>query len=86
MYNYPDGRPDTLVYSPKEGDPIEIEFDEMWIPDAFIGPMASLMEAIETDGLPLSNTRDYLHTYQIVNAAYQSAYENRSVRPEEIRE
>lgn len=84
MYNYPEGRPDTLVYSYKDSKPIELELDEMWIPDAFVGPMASLMEAIETDGLPFSSTRDNLDTLRVVHAAYLSARENRSVRPEEI--
>ena len=76
--------PDTFVYTFKGSDPIEIELDEMWIPDAFAGPMASLMEAIEIDGIPFSNTRDNLDTLRVVNAAYLSANENRSVRPEEI--
>lgn len=84
MYDYPNGRPDTLVYSYKGSKPIEVELDEKWIPDAFVGPMASLMEAIETDGIPFSNTRDNLDTLRVVNAAYLSANENRSVRPEEI--
>ncbi|MBV7327223.1 Gfo/Idh/MocA family oxidoreductase [Chloroflexi bacterium TSY] len=84
MYNYPAGRPDTLVYQQKEKDPIEVELDEMWIPDAFIGPMASLMEAIETDGVPYTISRDNLDTLRIVNAAYLSAQEHRSVQPSEI--
>ena len=84
MYDYPNGRPDTLFYSYKGSEPIEVELDEKWIPDAFVGPMASLMEAIETDGVPFSSTRDNLDTLRVVNAAYLSANENRSVRPEEI--
>ncbi len=84
MYNYPNGRPDTLVYRKKYDHPIHIEMDEMWIPDAFIGPMACLMEAIEKDETPCANTRDNLNTLRIVEAAYLSAQENRSVRPEEI--
>ena len=84
MYNYPEGRPDTLVYAQKGQEPIPVPLDEMWIPDAFAGPMASLMEAIETDGVPFSSTRDNLNTLRVVNAAYLSAAENRSVRPEEI--
>lgn len=84
MYDYPNGRPDSLVYRQKGKDPIEVELDEMWIPDAFVGPMASLMEAIETDGVPFSSTRDNLDTLRVVNAAYLSASENRSVRPQEI--
>lgn len=84
MYNYPHGRPDTLVYRRKGKEPIPVELDEMWIPDAFVGPMASLMEAIETDGVPFSSTRDNLNTLRAVHAAYLSAEQNRSVRPEEI--
>lgn len=84
MYNYPNGRPDTLVLSRKGQEPIPVMLDEMWIPDAFVGPMASLMEAIATDGVPFSSTRDNLNTLRVVNAAYLSAQENRSVRPSEI--
>ncbi|MCP5096686.1 MAG: Gfo/Idh/MocA family oxidoreductase [Chloroflexi bacterium] len=85
MYDYPNGRPDTLTYHQKGEAPVEVELDEMWIPDAFVGPMASLMQAIETDGVPFSSTSDNLNTLRVVNAAYLSAQENRSVRPEEIR-
>jgi predicted dehydrogenase len=84
MYDYPTGRPDTLVYHRKGQEPVPVELDEMWIPDAFVGPMASLMEAIETGGVPFSDSRDNLNTLRIVHAAYRSAAENRSVRPEEI--
>jgi predicted dehydrogenase len=84
MYNYPTGRPDTLVVHKKDADPVEIELDELWIPDAFVGPMAGLMIAIETDGTPASSTEDNLNTLRVVNAAYRSAEENRSVRPSEI--
>ncbi len=84
MYNYPNGRPDTMIYRKKYDHPIHLDFDEMWIPDAFIGPMASLMEAIDKDEVPLTSTRDNLNTLRIVEAAYLSVEENRSVRPEEI--
>jgi predicted dehydrogenase len=84
MYNYPAGRPDTLVYCQKGKDPVEVILDEMWIPDAFVGPMASLMSAIETDGTPYPDTADNLNTLRVVNAAYLSMAENRSVKPEEI--
>jgi len=84
MYNYPDGRPDTMVYRKKFDEPIHIHLDEMWIPDAFVGPMACLMEAVEKDEVPCPSTRDNLNTLRIIEAAYLSARENRSVRPEEI--
>ena len=53
--------------------------------DAFIGPMASLIGAVRDHGVPPTNGRDNLNTLRMVGAAYLSASENRSVRPEEIR-
>lgn len=88
MYNYPTGRPDTLEITSKQfgkGVTITPTLDEMWIPDAFVGTMASLMEAIETNTTPRDNsTEDNLNTLRVVHAAYQSAAENRSVRPSEV--
>ncbi len=88
MYNYPSGRPDTIEITSKQfgsGVKITPTLDEMWIPDAFVGTMASLMEAIQTDSEPKDNsTRDNLNTLRVVQAAYRSAAENRSVRPSEI--
>jgi predicted dehydrogenase len=89
MYNYPTGRPDTLaITSAKYGKGVRVTptLDEMWIPDAFVGTMASLMHAIETDSEPQDNsTADNLNTLRVVNAAYISAAENRSVRPSEVK-
>jgi len=85
MYDYPNGRPDTLLYRQKGQEPVELILDEMWIPDAFVGPMASLMEAIQTDGTPFSDSADNLNTLRLVNGAYLSAKEHRSVRPSEIK-
>ncbi|MBI5928820.1 MAG: Gfo/Idh/MocA family oxidoreductase [Chloroflexi bacterium] len=84
MYNYPAGRPDTLEYRQKGRGVVTLALDEMWIPDAFVGPMAGLMRAIETDSVPATSTEDNLNTLRVVNAAYLSAQENRSVRPSEI--
>lgn len=84
MYDYPAGRPDTLEFRQKGKEPIALLLDEMWIPDAFVGPMSGLMHAIETNSVPATNTEDNLNTLRVVNAAYLSAQENRSVRPSEI--
>jgi predicted dehydrogenase len=51
-----------------------------WIPTAFIGPMASLLEAIATNGTPLTNGRDNLGTLRIVHALYKSG-EDHAVVP-----
>jgi predicted dehydrogenase len=46
---------------------------ESWFPDAFIGPMAELLIALETGRAPALNGRDNLQTMALVEAAYQSA-------------
>ena len=50
MYNYPDGRPDTLEWSSRRhyaDKRFEAKLEGKWIPDSFIGPTASLMQAIQ---------------------------------------
>jgi predicted dehydrogenase len=89
MYNYPTGRPDTItITSSKLGKGVKLTptIEDMWIPDAFMGTMGSLMEAIENDHEPTENsTADNLNTLRVVFAAYLSAAENRSVRPSEVK-
>jgi predicted dehydrogenase len=86
MYNYPQGRPDTLEFMSRRnsGHWFSPRLDSMWIPDAFVGPMASLMCAIESNSEPETSGRDNLRTLQIVFAEYRSMAERRAVRPEEI--
>lgn len=87
MYNYPHGRPDTFEVHRHADAPDDwqaIALEGLWIPDAFIGPMASLMAAIQTGGAPDTDAADNLRTLRVVEAAYRSAQENRSVRPEEF--
>ena len=81
LYDYPTGRVDTLAYQPRK-EPLtwhEADLTTWWIPDAFIGPMASLMEAIQTGGRPLTAGRDNLGTLRCVFAAYESAAKGRAV-------
>lgn len=56
-----------------------------WFPDAFAGPMAHLMRAIE-DGGPTVDVdgRDNLKTMALVEACYRSLDEHRAVRLDEI--
>jgi len=86
MYNYPTGRPDTLDFMSKRnaGYWFSARLDTMWIPDAFVGPMASLMRSVEDGTEPETSGRDNLHTLQIVFAEYRSMAEKRAVRPQEI--
>lgn len=87
LYNYPYGRPDTLEFHSKKSYPslsFNHRFEEMWIPDSFIGPMGELMRAIEEDRAPETSGVDNLKTLQLVQAAYRSMAEHRSVAPDEI--
>jgi len=87
MYNYPHGQEDTLYWSSKHYYPnqkFEAKLEGKWIPDAFIGPTASLMQAIQEDSDPETNARDNLGTLRVVEAAYLSAAENRSFRFDEV--
>jgi len=86
MYNYPHGRPDTLEWSSKRHYPdkrFEAKLEGKWIPDAFIGPTASLMQAIQEDGVAETDGYDNLQTLRVVEACYVSAAENRSVNLDE---
>ncbi len=86
LYDYPAGRVDTLRYASREAPHVwhEAALSTRWIPDAFIGPMASLMTAIQTGAEPRTSGRDNLGTLQTVFAAYRSALENRVVPVSEI--
>jgi predicted dehydrogenase len=88
LYAYPTGRIDTLAYQPNR-EPRqwhEAALSTWWIPDAFAGPMASLMEAIQTGGEPLTSGADNLGTLRTVFASYRSASEGRTVPVAEIAE
>ena len=85
-YDYPDGRNDTIKFTSRSNSErnFSVVLPGRWIPDAFYGPMASLMEAIQTDGEPVTSARDNLGTLRVVDAAYRSMNERRSVSPSEI--
>jgi predicted dehydrogenase len=87
LYDYPHGRPDTIRYMSKRLRPdywFDVVVDDLWIPDAFVGPMASLMEAMQTDGVPATAARDNLDTLRTLFAAYRSMETHRVVTPDEI--
>jgi predicted dehydrogenase len=84
MYDYPKGRPDTLSLY-RGGEQVQaFDFDTKWLPDAFLGPMSDLMDAIATGRQPATAGRQMLPTLAIGEAAYLSAEERRSVRLTEI--
>jgi predicted dehydrogenase len=83
LAEYPAGGLDT-VRCRQADDPIDVWYElpltTLWVPDAFIGPMASLMEAIESDSTPVTDAADNLTTLGLVHACYRSAADHRSVR------
>lgn len=72
----------TLRYSTK-AEPntwITPSWPEKWFPNAFIGPMAQLINAVQS-GDPLELTgEDNLKTMALIDAAYESAETHNSVR------
>ncbi|HKZ91212.1 MAG TPA: Gfo/Idh/MocA family oxidoreductase [Candidatus Limnocylindrales bacterium] len=84
MYDYPNGRPDTLSLYRAGTEAQAFAFDTLWLPDAFLGPMSDLMDAIATGRTPITAGRQMLPTLAIGEAAYLSAAERRSVRLSEI--
>jgi predicted dehydrogenase len=83
MYDYPVGRADTLELNsrvlPTDGW-LHYPVTSRWIPTAFIGPMASLLEAIATDGTAITNGRDNLDTLRLVHALYRSGEKHEVVK------
>ena len=81
LYDYPTGRVDTLRYQSiaEPGVWHNADLSTWWIPDAFLGPMASLMESIQTGGEPVTSGGDNLGTLKTVFASYRSAAESRAV-------
>lgn len=84
---YPEHTPSTLRFSTlrQPGAVFEPKWKEAWFPDAFEGPMAALMEAIQQDREPEISGRENLGTMALVDAAYRSAAEHRAVSLSEIR-
>src|SRR5579875_218549 len=85
LYDYPHGRPDTLAVSsrvvPTDGW-LAYPVTRRWIPDAFAGPMGSLLRAIATGGAPYPSARDNLGTIRLVDALYSAMDSGHSVSVE----
>jgi predicted dehydrogenase len=86
-YGYPFGRPDGLQFKTKRylsNCWVEVKFTEKWIPDAFAGPMLSLMQAIETGSEPATSGRDNLKSLGVAFAVQRSQRIHQPVRPADI--
>ena len=80
---YPARTPSTLDYTTVEdnGKWHQPRWDTVWFPDAFAGPMAELLVALETGEPPSLAGDDNLGTMALVEAAYESAETHSAVSP-----
>lgn len=75
LYDYPHGRPDTLEVTsdllPTDGwTPYPVT--TRWVPDAFLGTMASVLAAASGRPAPITSARDNVGTLALVEALYES--------------
>ncbi len=87
LFGFPTGVPDKISFTSRllrKHGWFMPTLEGGWFPDAFIGPMASLMESLQTGKPPVTSGADNLRTLQLVFAAYKSMAEKRAVRPSEI--
>ena len=77
--------PSTIRYAAKGHTQFQTPvWQESWFPDAFIGTMAQLLVALEDGTEPAISGRDNLKTMGLVEAAYLSAEQARSITVDEI--
>lgn len=84
---YPERVPSTLDFTTtrQPGYWFQPRWPEVWFPDAFLGPMAQLLCALEEQAEPEISGRDNLKTMALVEACYVSAREHRAVALSEIK-
>jgi predicted dehydrogenase len=83
--DYPKGSPSTIDYHLRaEGVWHRPRWNERWFPQAFAGTMGQLMRALETGSEPEIPGRDNLRTMALIEAAYRSVEQKRTVPLEEI--
>lgn len=84
--SYPQRTPSTLDYTTTSsaGQWHQPRWDDVWFPDAFVGPMAQLLCALEEGTTPVISGEDNLKTMALVEACYRSAAEHRAVLLSEI--
>ena len=79
--SYPHRTPSTLDFTTTRlpGYWLQPRWPEVWFPDAFAGPMAGLLCALEEGREPDISGEDNLRTMALVEACYRSAREHRAV-------
>lgn len=82
LYDYPNGRVDTLEVNsqslPTDGW-MPYPVTTRWFPDAFIGTMGSVMDAIATGSALRASAQDNIGTLKMVEALYKSMDSGSSV-------
>lgn len=84
---WPTGAPSTLSYASQKttgGKWVTPEWQTMWFPHAFIGVMEQLQYAVKSGTAPALSVADNVRTMALVEAAYRSIEERRTVRLSEI--
>ncbi|NQV22811.1 MAG: Gfo/Idh/MocA family oxidoreductase [Rhodopirellula sp.] len=84
--SYPDRTPSTLDFTTTRhpGRWFQPRWQDVWFPDAFVGPMAQLLVALETNTEPEISGQENLGTMALVEACYRSVAEHRAVEIAEI--
>jgi hypothetical protein len=84
--DYPAHTPSTLDFTTTRhpGQWFSPRWTEAWFPEAFAGPMADLLIALEENRAPTLSGADNLLTMALVDACYQSAREHRAVEIDEM--
>jgi predicted dehydrogenase len=79
---WPERVPSTLDFTTiRDGIWHRPRWPEAWFPDAFSGPMAGLLRALETDTEPDISGRDNLRTIALCEAVFRGAREHRATVP-----
>ena len=83
--DYPKPTPSTLDFTTiSTGKWHRPRWKKVWFPDAFVGPMAELLCALEEKRQPSISGTDNLKTMALVDACYLSAKQHRAVAIKEI--
>jgi predicted dehydrogenase len=79
--SYPAKTPSTLDYSTRRTPNTWVcpRWPEVWFPDAFVGPMAQLLCAVEDGTEPEISGRDNVQTVALCEAVFAAAREHRVV-------
>ncbi len=84
---WPTGEASTLTYSSRSatgGEWVTPTWETMWFPHAFIGVMEQLQYALKADKPPALSIEDNVNTMALVEAAYRSIEESRTVSLSEM--